>query len=222
MRSLTKLTASSCNGISLSEPPKVLSSFYLSVLAPSRNYSFEYIQASGNQFWVGGSPSTYCPWSNDNPACVSDSNTVFYSNALAVYAPGGQRIFIKKDGTLAFTQAHSAQEPGMAYDGENVAYSHAGYFGPDGHSWAACRPRGSNDRRRIVADLPGVDLETEDCEGVFLYVSELDQGKFPTGPKHHHLSKTCADVDEVLLEPSNTLEHTRERGSRHGQRCAGR
>ncbi|KAF2159359.1 hypothetical protein M409DRAFT_30237 [Zasmidium cellare ATCC 36951] len=166
-----------CNGITLSEPKKSTSPFYLSVFAPGRDYSFQYIQAAGDQFWVGGNPSTYCPFEDEDPdACAYDSNTVFYSNSLAVTTPGGQRIFIKEDGTLAFTVAHSASEPDAAYDGENVAYSHAGYFGPSGHHWAACRPRGSSGRRRIVADLPGVDLDTEDCEGVFLYVSDLEKG----------------------------------------------
>ncbi|KAK4498972.1 hypothetical protein PRZ48_009483 [Zasmidium cellare] len=168
-----------CNGITLSEQERSNSSFYLSVFAPGRDYLYQYIQAAGNEFWVGGDPSTYCPSfveDEDPEACKADSNTVFYANSLAVITPGGQRIFIKEDGTLAFTQAHSSLEPDVLYAGENVAYSHAGYFGPDGHHWAACRPRGSHGRRRIVADLPGVDLDTEDCEGVFLYVSELEQG----------------------------------------------
>lgn len=174
-----RLSSYSCNGITLSEPKKSTSPFYLSVFAPGRDYSFQYIQAAGDQFWVGGNPSTYCPFEDEDPdACAYDSNTVFYSNSLAVTTPGGQRIFIKEDGTLAFTVAHSASEPDAAYDGENVAYSHAGYFGPGGHHWAACRPRGSSERRRIVADLPGVDLDTEDCEGVFFYVSDLEKGKF--------------------------------------------
>lgn len=170
-----------CNGLTLSEPQKSNTSFYLQVMAPGKDYDLAFVQASGNEFWVGGTPSTYCP-SDAIPGlrCPNDTSTVFYSNSLAVSVPGGQRIFIQEDGTLAFSVAHSASEPKMAHDGENVAYRYSGYFGPDGAHWAACMPWGSTwGRRRIVADLPGVDLSKQDCESIFLYVNnDLPSGMY--------------------------------------------
>lgn len=127
-----------CNGLTLSEPQKSTSPFYLHVFAPRKEYDIEFVQASNRQFWVGDGPKTYCPDEDGaGTECGSDTNTVSYSNSLSVTTPGGQRIFIQGDGTLAFTVAHSALEPDMAHDGENVAYSFSGYFGPDGSHWDA-------------------------------------------------------------------------------------
>lgn len=207
-----------CNGLTLSEPQKSTSPLYLQVFALGKEYDIEFVQASNHHFWVGGGPKTYCPDEDEaRTECGSDTNTVFYSNSLSVSTPGGQRIFIQEEGTLAFTVAHSALEPDMAHDGENVAYSFSGYFGPDGSHWDACRPRGSYDRRRTFADLAGVDLTTEDCEGIFLYVNNDLPDSECIAMRH----LTHADSLKMRGVSTNTIDSCQELRTNRGAAVMG-
>ncbi|KAI0547051.1 hypothetical protein F4679DRAFT_555672 [Xylaria curta] len=76
------------------------------------------INASGGKFYVNKPTETYCP-SGVNGLDCSDfdgSETVFdlgYNDGMGldVTVPGGQQVYIAPDGSLSFTQAHSAYIP---------------------------------------------------------------------------------------------------------------
>ncbi|EAW08764.1 putative IgE-binding protein [Aspergillus clavatus NRRL 1] len=71
------------------------------------------MNAVHGSFWLGESPSTYCPENIEElGACPPGTSTRFASEtALDVVVPGGQRIYIDPRGALRFTQAHSAYIP---------------------------------------------------------------------------------------------------------------
>jgi len=95
------------------------------------------VNADGESFALGGSPSYYCP-SSVEPNCPNTTETVFTpglgaldvshtcesrdfghnaDDSLQVEVPGGQQVYISSDGELGFTQAHSAYVPPGAYYG---------------------------------------------------------------------------------------------------------
>jgi len=82
---------------------------------------YEPLNAIGGQFFLGGSPSAYCPPQVEKlHACPSGNYTVLEiipstgTAALDVVVPGGQQIYIAKTGQLSYTQPHSAFIPSGA------------------------------------------------------------------------------------------------------------
>ncbi|KAL4866087.1 hypothetical protein BDV12DRAFT_139428 [Aspergillus spectabilis] len=69
------------------------------------------LNAAGQSFYLGGSPTTYCPLPSGCP--TGNNSTVFAGNggSLSVTVPGGQQIYVSPAGALKFTQAHSANIP---------------------------------------------------------------------------------------------------------------
>lgn len=98
------------------------------------------MQARGGNFYLGGSPTTYCP-QPPVPNCPSGLATIFsglgslvsfnvlrcfpeISNPLqSVPVPSSQLIYVRRDGSLGFTRAHSASYPEGAILGGDLTYS---------------------------------------------------------------------------------------------------
>lgn len=80
------------------------------------------LTARGGKFWLGGpGPSSYCP-EQVQPNCPPGTDTSFVGGteylSLNVMVPGGQQIYIAPDGSMSYTQAHSAYvPPGSIRDG---------------------------------------------------------------------------------------------------------
>ncbi|KAF3084577.1 hypothetical protein TWF569_006362 [Orbilia oligospora] len=99
-------------------------SFTMMSLRSASPVHFGSVNASGQKFYIGlEKPSSYCP-TPPVPAssCPSGKYTsvTFGSgySSLNVAVPGGQRIYIAPDGSLSYTQAHSAYiPPGSTQDG---------------------------------------------------------------------------------------------------------
>ncbi|PKX95949.1 putative IgE-binding protein [Aspergillus novofumigatus IBT 16806] len=71
------------------------------------------LNAAHGTFWLGESPSTFCPESVEKVGgCPPGTTTRFASeSALDVAVPGGQRIYVDPRGALRFTTAHSGYIP---------------------------------------------------------------------------------------------------------------
>ncbi|KAK0636776.1 hypothetical protein B0T17DRAFT_89882 [Bombardia bombarda] len=75
------------------------------------------IQANGSRFWLGKTPSAYCPagisgldcslYPGDSTVFNGGNDTVF----LNVAVPGGQQVYIAPDGALGYTPPHSTFKP---------------------------------------------------------------------------------------------------------------
>ncbi|QPG95080.1 hypothetical protein C2857_007595 [Epichloe festucae Fl1] len=80
------------------------------------------LEASGNKFWIGKPTSTYCPLNAEECPKGKDT-TIWVGNELTtcgmnVVVPGGQQVYVAPDGSLSYTQAHSAfVPPGSTRDG---------------------------------------------------------------------------------------------------------
>lgn len=94
------------------------------------------VNAGGQSFYLGGSPSYYCP-SFIGKYCPNTTTTVFTPGlgaldvslsstptikddadcVVQVEVPGGQIVYTAQNGLLGFTQAHSAYVPAGAYYG---------------------------------------------------------------------------------------------------------
>ncbi|KAI0542733.1 hypothetical protein GGR58DRAFT_496839 [Xylaria digitata] len=77
------------------------------------------INASGGKFYVNRNTSTYCPDGVSGLDCsaYSGTGTTFVigngttTMSLDVSVPGGQQVYVAPDGSLSYTQAHSAAMP---------------------------------------------------------------------------------------------------------------
>ncbi|MCJ1269421.1 hypothetical protein MMC22_009313 [Lobaria immixta] len=77
------------------------------------------VNAAGQNFWIGKDTSSYCPLTPAS-SCPPGKNTVIEvlgdqahpgTAAMDVVVPGGQQMFIRSNGALGYTQAHSASIP---------------------------------------------------------------------------------------------------------------
>lgn len=84
------------------------------------------IQASSGSFWIGKNATTSCP-SSVNPNCPAGNTTSFTSSGngllhLNTEVPGGQQVYIRPDGLLTYTQAHTASTPsGSTFSGFEIS-----------------------------------------------------------------------------------------------------
>ncbi|KAJ4375258.1 hypothetical protein N0V83_002344 [Neocucurbitaria cava] len=74
------------------------------------------LTARGGKFYLGGpGPSSYCPVEVVGDACPPGNYTVLAGGdktlAMGVVVPGGQQAYVAPDGSLSYTQAHSAYIP---------------------------------------------------------------------------------------------------------------
>jgi len=78
---------------------------------------FQTLTARGGKFYLGGpGPTTYCPAESIGAANCPPGNTTVLAGGdntlgLGVVVPGGQQVYVAKDGALGYTQAHSAAIP---------------------------------------------------------------------------------------------------------------
>ncbi|KAK3207764.1 hypothetical protein GRF29_96g387428 [Pseudopithomyces chartarum] len=83
------------------------------------------LQASGGKFYLGGTPSGYCPVEavgqevcDEYPGNTTTLAGGYGTLSLGVVVPGGQQVYVAPDGALSYTQAHSAYVPeGSVRDG---------------------------------------------------------------------------------------------------------
>ncbi|GAP87225.1 hypothetical protein SAMD00023353_2300310 [Rosellinia necatrix] len=102
------------------------------------------INASGGKFYINRNTSTYCPGEVPGLDCsaYSGSGTTFVigngttTMSLEVTVPGGQQVYLAPDGSLSYTQAHSAaMPPGSVVTGFSRAQSEA--FGAPTYLYSA-------------------------------------------------------------------------------------
>jgi hypothetical protein len=112
---------------------------------------FQTVSASGFSFWLGKDTASYCPLSPAS-ACPPGTNTVFARDTssqattlgLAVNVPGGQQVYVAKNGALGYTQAHSGLIPkGAVTTGftktETESYGYLSW----GEGFVACPTKGT-------------------------------------------------------------------------------
>lgn len=131
------------------------------------------INASGGKFYINSNTSTYCPDEVPGLDCsaYSGSQTVFVigngttTMSLDVSVPGGQQVYIAPDGSLSYTQAHSALMPtGSIVTGFGRVRSEASgapvvLYNP-GLSWYLCPVTEGEPRERtyqVFASSEGVE-----------------------------------------------------------------
>jgi hypothetical protein len=74
------------------------------------------LTARNGKFYLGaGAPTSYCPPEVPAGSCPSGDNTVFSGGdgllGLGVVVPGGQQVYVAKNGELSYTVPHSAAIP---------------------------------------------------------------------------------------------------------------
>lgn len=78
---------------------------------------FQPLTARGGKFYLGGGPpSSYCPAEQIGAENCPPGNTTVLAGgektlSLGVVVPGGQQVYVAPDGSLSYTQAHSAYIP---------------------------------------------------------------------------------------------------------------
>jgi hypothetical protein len=113
--------------------------------------------------------------------CPNLTTTVLYGSGtgLATLVPGGQQLYIRPDGSIGFTQAHSIFVPEGSYQGSvGTAFSNAGFFGVNGTSWYACEGEGKGEGWFIYSGLFTKSWRGAQCEEVYLKADNLPSGKF--------------------------------------------
>ncbi|KAH7346174.1 hypothetical protein BKA65DRAFT_272496 [Rhexocercosporidium sp. MPI-PUGE-AT-0058] len=129
--------------------------FTLTTYAPDSPLHNQKIQAAGQAFYLGlDHPTTYCPTIVD-PNCPNATDTRLASmSALWVEVPGGQQTFIRSDGSLGYTQAHSASVPSNAYRGGFVNVTISSDCSPDVNVFTWKAPDGSTEGVLACPDVP--------------------------------------------------------------------
>ncbi|SMR53084.1 unnamed protein product [Zymoseptoria tritici ST99CH_1E4] len=169
----------SCNNLTLNPLPKYTGPVSLTALNPAQPFHNQPVQAAGQRFVIGGTAATYCPSSLPEGVCPNLTTTVLYGSGtgLATLVPGGQSLYIRPDGSIGFTQAHSIFVPAGSYQGAiGTAYSNAGFWGMNGSSWYACEAEGKGEGWYIYSGLFTKSWNGSQCEEVMLKVENLPMG----------------------------------------------
>lgn len=99
-----------CNSTNVIELPANDKPVILKVADSTSGLNGKYLQASNGQIQVGGRGNAgVCPPSLTGDECPRSKNTVFQDDgqSLAVKIDGGQEIYVRTNGSLAFTQANT-------------------------------------------------------------------------------------------------------------------
>ncbi|KAI3327052.1 hypothetical protein HD806DRAFT_485885 [Xylariaceae sp. AK1471] len=109
------------------------------------------INASGGKFYINRNTSTYCPDGVAGLDCSlfagSGTTLIIGDNSdgmsLEATVPGGQQVYIASDGSLSYTQAHSAYIPaGSVVNGfsreQSQAFGAPIYLYSTSGSWYLC------------------------------------------------------------------------------------
>jgi len=129
------------------------------------------IDANGTYFKLSSGSSTYCPpgvssidcsaYASDVTRFVGGNNTL----SLDTTVPGGQQVYVDRDGALRFTQPHSVAMNGGSAEGFSFT-AHGSELLFDGAGFAACS-FGTDDAKHVYSTKSGV---SEDCEGFNFFV----------------------------------------------------
>ncbi|CAF9902930.1 MAG: hypothetical protein GOMPHAMPRED_000036 [Gomphillus americanus] len=130
------------------------------------------VNATGQAFFIGKPTATYCPSGvsgldcsqfNKDTTVVGTSDVGKASGAyLADTVPGGQNLYVQKNGALGFTQAHSGAIPEGAYTtgfvytaptSSSQPWGHLTFTGHGATGLFAC-PAGTN-VYQVFADVTG-------------------------------------------------------------------
>jgi hypothetical protein len=129
------------------------------------------LTARGGKFYLGGGPpSSYCPESVGS-GCPPGNTTVLAGGqgtlSLGVVVPGGQQVYVAKDGALSYTVAHSAAIPDGAVVDQfsKDAPSNGNSFGYLNfeEGFVAC-PAGTGDGYQVFGQVDGGNFGS-DCLG---------------------------------------------------------
>jgi hypothetical protein len=145
------------------------------------------VQATGERFWLGGEPGTYCP-TVVNPYCPPGKVTAFAGPyALSVLVPGGQQIYVAPSGALSFTQAHSAFIPtGSAigpfdYTAEGRPFGQYTFTGWDADGFMGCPDNSDGPKTwQVFANIQNATVPTGDIDDCFPF--EANTLPFNQGP----------------------------------------
>ncbi|KAF4631471.1 hypothetical protein G7Y89_g6668 [Cudoniella acicularis] len=124
------------------------------------------INANGGGFYIGKSPSSYCPTGITGLNCTlyPGASTVLVTGGTApnmtvsldVAVPGGQQVFVAPNGALSYTPPHSTFAPtGSIFDGFDRFISNAGggptplYF--ESNNFGACPVTGESGVYQVFA-----------------------------------------------------------------------
>ncbi|KAF2687811.1 hypothetical protein K458DRAFT_294210 [Lentithecium fluviatile CBS 122367] len=128
------------------------------------------LNANGGKFYLGGTPSSFCPPQVGDVCKAYPGNSTVLAGGdgtlgLAVIVPGGQRAYIAPDGSMSYTVPHSAYIPeGSIVDGwtkeEGEAYGWLRY--KDG--LIACPPAEESKPWPVFGQRSNVTL-SPDCLG---------------------------------------------------------
>jgi hypothetical protein len=137
------------------------------------------LNATGNAFYVGKPTTTYCPEGVSGLKCpVGKGETVFAGGhdtlGLSVQVPGGQQVYVQKNGAVGYTQAHSASIP----EGATVT----GWTKTEGKTFGQLSfkdglifcPEGS--AYKLYAQVPGVSFASTCLGGNLLTVNGTAPG----------------------------------------------
>ncbi|KAF2477855.1 uncharacterized protein BDR25DRAFT_4618 [Lindgomyces ingoldianus] len=127
------------------------------------------LNAIGGKFFLGGSPSSYCP-PEVGTACPPGTSTVLAGGvgtlSLGVIVPGGQQVYIAPDGTMSYTAPHSAYKPeGSVVDGwsRSPVNDQFGYLTFSG-GLVACPVDANNKPWQVYGQIASVTLSPQ-CLG---------------------------------------------------------
>ncbi|KAI2485967.1 hypothetical protein Ptr902_00100 [Pyrenophora tritici-repentis] len=133
---------------------------------------FQTLTARSGQFYLGGpAPTTYCPTEIGAQNCPPGNTTVLSGGVntlgLGVLVPGGQQVYVQKDGLLGYTQPHSVAMPeGASQTGWSreapSGNNEFGYLHYEG-GLVGC-PAGEGFGYRVYAQVPDAKFG-DDCLG---------------------------------------------------------
>ncbi|KAG4433083.1 hypothetical protein IFR05_011423 [Cadophora sp. M221] len=129
--------------------------FTLTTYLPNSPLNNQKIHAAGQAFYLGlGGPTTYCP-TVVGAACPNATDTILAGmSSMWVEVPGGQQTYIRSDGSLGYTQAHSAYVPTDAYRGGFVNVTISSDCSSDINVFTWKAPDGSSEGILACPDVP--------------------------------------------------------------------
>ncbi|KAI9738743.1 MAG: hypothetical protein M1834_008250 [Cirrosporium novae-zelandiae] len=130
------------------------------------------VQASDQALWIGGETETYCPNTTAAIDCTQFDNVAAFTFnegavAMDVSVPGGQLLYVKSDGEIGYTPAHSAGDI-VGADTTSWTYTaptNGNSFGTlsttafNSTGFIACEHPAEN-RYKIFAYVPSVNITT--------------------------------------------------------------
>ncbi|CZT43367.1 uncharacterized protein RSE6_03396 [Rhynchosporium secalis] len=150
--------------------------FTLKTYAPGSPLDNQVIQASGQAFYLGlAAPTTYCPEIVE-PFCPDTDETIIAGvmGGMYVNVPGGQQIFVRVDGSIGYTQAHSASVSAGAYRGGFVNVTITSECGPTVNVFAWKTPGGTSEGVLACPDIPEYMVNTPATHQIRVRTPELD------------------------------------------------